>query len=301
MARRSRPQPGGTGIFSDTPRRIDSWYLALLPGLGVLLIVFGLPIFDLAFTSLHTMTGPAQIGNEFTFTNYTAFVGDPFYAAIMLRTIWLGFLVVVCCLLIAFPVAYLLARTSANWRGPVLLVVTSCMLVSSVVRNLGWFPILGESGLVNWLLLSIGLLHTPLQLVGHFSGVVIGLVHTQLPIMILTLTAVIQRIEPDLEEAARNLGASPFETLWRVVLPLSLPGIVAGSLLGFTLSISAFTTPSILGGNSVLIMAIYVAQQFQTVLNYPAGASAAILVLVTAAILTLIALRIRARGSEHHQ
>ena len=139
-------------------------------------------------------------------------------------------------------------------------------------------------------------MRTPLKLVGNTPGVVIGLVHTQLPIMILTLTAVIQRIEPDLEEAARNLGAAPWETFWRVVLPLSLPGVITGALLAFTLSISAFTTPAILGGNSLLIMATYIAQQFQTVLDYPKGASAALILMVTVALLTVAALRIRPRG-----
>jgi putative spermidine/putrescine transport system permease protein len=299
MARRLPHQPEPAKRIANRPARLDPWFLALLPTLGMLLIVFGLPIADLFYLSLHGMAGPAQIGDDLTFENYRAFAQDSLIAAVLARTIWLGLVVVGCCLLIAYPVAYLLARTSGRWRNPVLLVVTACMLISSVVRNLGWFPLLGESGLVNWLLLSLRLIHEPFQLVGKFPGVVIGLVHTQLPIMILTLTAVIQRIEPDLEEAARNLGAPPFETLWRIVLPLSLPGIIAGSLLCFTLTISAFTTPAILGGNSVLIMAIYIAQQFQTVLNYPAGASAAILLLVTAAVLTLIALRIRARGAAH--
>jgi len=279
--------------------RGDMWFWALLPSLATLFIVFGLPIVDLIYTSLHGMAGPAQITDRFTLENYSDFFNDTFMLNILGRTVWLGFVVVCCCLLVAYPVAYLLARTSAKWRDLALFLITASLLVSSVVRNLGWFPILGESGLVNWLLTSIGIIHTPIRMVGNFTGVVIGLVHAQLPIMILTLTTVIQRIEPELEEAARNLGAAPLEAFWRVMLPLSLPGIVSGSLLVFTLSISAFTTPAILGGNSVLIMAIYVAQQFRTVLDYPAGASAAILLLVTAAILTLTAMRIRARGSEH--
>jgi putative spermidine/putrescine transport system permease protein len=277
-------------------RRLDPWLIGLLPASLVLALVFGFPLAQLAFLSLHLSAGPAQIGDSITVENYSSILADPFFIEIMIRTLWLGLVVVIGCVLIAFPVAYFLARTAANWRGFVLLVVATCMLVSSVVRNLGWFPILGETGLVNWFLLSTGLTGVPLRLVGNTPGVVIGLVHTQLPIMILTLTAVIQRIEPDLEEAARNLGAASWETIWRVVLPLSLPGVVTGSLLAFTLSISAFTTPAILGGNSLLIMATYIAQQFQTVLDYPKGASAALLLMTVVILLTIAALRIRTRG-----
>jgi putative spermidine/putrescine transport system permease protein len=137
-----------------------------------------------------------------------------------------------------------------------------------------------------------------LSLIGNFTGVVIGLIHALLPFMILTLTTVIQRIEGDLEEAAANLGAGPLQTFWRVLLPLSLPGVVSGSLLVFAMAISAYTTPAILGGNRVLVMATYIAQQFHTVLNYPAGGTAAALLLVFAIVLTVLALQVRPAGER---
>jgi putative spermidine/putrescine transport system permease protein len=171
--------------------------------------------------------------------------------------------------------------------------VISPLLVSAIVRNIGWFPLLSQSGLVNWALLKLGVLGSPLPLVNNFTGVVIGLVHALLPFMILTLATVIERVEGDLEEAAANLGAGPLEVFWRVLLPLSLPGVVAGSLLVFTMAISAYTTPAILGGNRVLVMATYIAQQFRTVLDYPAGGTAAALLLVFAALLAMLALRLR--------
>lgn len=279
-------------------RGADPWMWSLLPALIVLGLVFGVPLAGLLSVSFHEMTGPAQMSASFTLENYTAFFGDPFYLRLMLETFRLGLLVVLCCLVIAYPIAYFLARTASRWRGMALFLVIAPLLVSSVVRNIGWYPILSEVGLVNSVLISLGVIAAPLTLINNFVGVVIGLVHALLPIMILTLTAVIQRIEVDLQEAAANLGAGPLLVFWRVLLPLSLPGVVAGSLLVFSMAISAYTTPAILGGNRVLVMAIYIAQQFRTVLNYPAGGTAAAALLLFTVLLTLLALRFRTKGSE---
>ncbi|HTY70357.1 MAG TPA: ABC transporter permease [Alphaproteobacteria bacterium] len=290
----------GSALAGARPRSAapDVWLWVLLPTLAVLGLIFGLPLADLIAVSVHEMTGPAQVGDALTLEHYRAFVTDPFFLVMVVRTFWLGFLVVAFCLAIGYPVAYYLARTTSRWRGMALFLVISPLLVSAIVRNIGWFPILGGSGVVNWILMSIGLIDEPLRLISNFTGVVIGLVHALLPLMILTLTTVIQRVEPELEEAAANLGAGPALVFWRVLLPLSLPGVVAGSLLVFAMAISAYTTPAILGGNRVLVMSTYIAQQFRTVLDYPAGGTAAALLLLFAALLTLLALRVRTKGGE---
>ena len=280
-------------VSRSRPRRPDFWLWVLLPTAFVLGVIFFAPIADLILASLHEMAGPGQVSTSFTLANYRAFLTDPFYFEILLRTCWLGLLVVGCCLIIGYPVAYYLARTQSRWRGFLLFLAISPLLISAVVRNMGWFPLLDQAGLVNWLLLKLGVVSSPLRLINNFTGVVIGLVHALLPFMILTLTTVIQRIDVDLEEAAVSLGAGPGRVFWRVLLPLSLPGIVSGSLIVFTMAISAYTTPAILGGNRVLVMATYIAQQFRTVLNYPAGGTAAAILLVFAAMLTILALRVR--------
>lgn len=277
-------------------RRIDGWLWILLPTLVVFAFIFVLPIVELILVSFHANEGPGQIGAAYTVGNYRAFLTDWFYLDILLQTCWLGFLVVVCCLVVGYPLAYFLARTHSRFRGFALFLVIAPLLISAIVRNIGWFPLLSQSGVVNWVLLELGLISTPMHLVSNFTGVVIGLVHALLPFMILTLTTVIQRIERDLEEAGANLGAGPLKVFWHVLLPLSLPGIVSGSLLVFTMAISAYTTPAILGGNRVLVMATYIAQQFRTVLDYPAGGTAAALLLLFASILTVLALRLRTRG-----
>jgi putative spermidine/putrescine transport system permease protein len=275
------------------PRQLAFWALLLLPMLIVLALVFGIPIADLFLLSFHRMAGLATVSDAFTISNYTDFISDTFFIRILLDTFRLGLTVVACCLVIGYPVAYFVARTRSRWRGVLLFLVISPLLVSTIVRNIGWFPILSDTGLVNWVLLRIGLINEPLKLMSNFTGVVIGLTHALLPFMVLILATVIQRIEPELEEASANLGAGPIETFWRVLLPLSLPGVLSGSLLVLTLAISAYTTPAVLGGNRVLVMAIYIAQRFRTVLDYATGATAAALLMLTAAMLTFLALRLR--------
>ncbi|MGZ3285832.1 MAG: ABC transporter permease, partial [Xanthobacteraceae bacterium] len=210
-----------------------------------LALVFAVPIGCLIVLSLYSMTGPATVGDHLTTENYLNFFTDFFYFRILLNTFWLGAVVVINCLVIGYPVSYFLARTRSRWRGFLLFMVVAPLLVSAVVRNIGWFPILSNSGLVNWLLLKFGLVSQPIPLISNFTGVVIGLVHALLPFMILTLTTVIQRIEPELEEASASLGAGPVRTFFEVMLPLSLPGMIGGSLLVFTMTIAAYTTPVI--------------------------------------------------------
>jgi len=270
----------------------------ILPAMVALLVVFWIPTFQLATNSFHRNAGLAQVGDAWTLENYVKFLSDPFYYGILLETFGLGFVVVCICIVIAYPTAYFLARTKTRWRGLLVFLVISPLLISVVIRNLGWLPILGSSGLVNWLLMSAGLLSSPVQLINNYTGVVIGLVHALAPFMIISLMTVIQRIEPELEEASINLGASPFETFWRVVFPMSRPGLLAGVLLVFTVVLSAFTTPAMMGGNRVLVMSTYISQQIRTALNYPFGAMAAVVLMLVTGGLTVVALRYQGEESK---
>lgn len=289
-----KPRPARRLASTDRPYRAWSagWFTLLVPGLVVLSLVFVLPLVFLAANSLHPGAGMGQVGPEWTLANYVRFLGDPFYLGILVDTMVIGLIVVSICAVIGYPVAYFLARTRSRWRGTLTFIVIAPMLISVVVRNLGWLPVLGDSGLINWLLLSTGLTAQPVKLVYNLTGVIIGLVHALSPFMILSLVTVIRRIEPELEEAAINLGAGPFETFWRVVLPLSRPGLLAGGLLVFTLSVAAYITPAMMGGKRVLVMAVYVEQQIRSVLNYPFGATAAVVLLAVTTLCTLLALRV---------
>lgn len=274
------------------PSARSGWGGLILPALVVLVVVFVLPIGQLAMNSFHRNAGMGTIDPAWTLDNYARFLGDPFYWGILLETFILGVIVVSICMVIGYPVAYFLARTRSRLRGALIFLVVSPLLISVVIRNLGWLPVLGSSGLVNWFLLGTGLLREPVQLINNYVGVVVGLVHALSPFMILSLMTVIQRIEPEIEEASINLGASPFETFWRVVLPLSRPGLLAGYLLVFTVVLSAFTTPGMMGGNRVLVMSVFIGQQIRSVLNYPFGGMAAVVLMVVTAALTVLALKL---------
>lgn len=273
------------------------WTL-LLPALATLSFVFVAPICILITVSFYQMTGAAQVGDVASLDNYIHFFSDSFYLRILMNTLVLGGVVVLFCLILGYPVAYCLARTNSRWKGFLLFLVVSPLLVSAVVRNIGWFPILSNGGLINWALMNLSIVSKPIPLISNFTGVVIGLVHALLPFMILTLTTVIQRIEPELEDAASSLGAGPVRTFFQVLIPLSLPGVVGGSLLVFTMAIAAFTTPVIMGGNRVLVMATYIGQQFRTVLDYAAGATAAAVLMIIVGLLTIAASKLGARKSE---
>lgn len=280
-----------------TTRQKGPWILLLAPAVIALTLVFFIPLLILASNSFHRDAGFGQISPEFTLINYWNFATDSFYLGILFETFLLATIVVTICAIIGYPVAYYLVRSTFKFKAILIFLVVSPLLISAVIRNLGWIPILGGNGLINWLLIKAGLISQPIQLVGNFTGVVIGLVHALLPFMIMSLMTVIQRIEPELEEASISLGATPMRTFWRVLLPLSTSGLMSGYLLVFTIAISAFVTPGMLGGKRVLVMATYIDQQIRTVLNYATAATAAVILMLVAGTLTIIALRL---PSEKH-
>lgn len=264
------------------------------PALVFLALLFAAPIGYLFTVSLHPGGGMGRVDPGWTLANYQRFATDAYYVGILWDTFLYGLTTAVVCAVLGFPFAYFLARTSSRWRPALLFVTVVPLLVSVVIRNLGWLPILGENGLLNWLLLRTDLVEQPHQWIFNYLGAVIGMVHVQFPIMILMLSATIRKIDPAIEEAAINLGATPWQTFWRVVLPLARPGLIAGALLVFMASISALVTPGILGGKRVMLMALYINQQIRAVLNYPVGATAAMLTMVAAIVAMLVAMRLMA-------
>jgi putative spermidine/putrescine transport system permease protein len=271
---------------------LDRWSILLIPGLITLTAVFFLPMLLLASNSFHANAGLAQISPTWTLENYINFVTDPFYLGILFDTFVLGGIVVTICMFIGYPVAYVLVRSRWRWKTMLVFLVVSPLMISTVIRNLGWIPVLGNNGLVNGALIGLGLLKQPVQLIGNYVGVVIGLVHALLPFMILSIMTVIERIEPELEEASISLGATPLVTFWRVLLPLSRPGVLSGYLLVFTIVMAAFVTPGMLGGKRVLVMSIFVEQQIRAVMNYAFAATAAVILMLSVGTLTFVALRL---------
>jgi putative spermidine/putrescine transport system permease protein len=258
----------------------------LSPLLFVLFVAFLLPVASLVPTSLHPYVPGRGIGEGITFEHYVKSLTDSFYLEILVRTVVLGLVVTLLTLVIGYPLAYILARSTSRWRHWLTLLVVFPLLLNLVVRTFGWIALLARRGLVNQWLMGLGITEEPIRLMFNFTGLLIGLTHIYLPFMVLALVATIQNIPRDLEEAAGVLGASRASVFLRVTLPLSVPGILAGSILVYVLTVSALVTPRLLGGPTYKVISTLVYEQFLQLLNWPAGSAVALV--MTAIVLALL-------------
>lgn len=261
--------------------------LALLsPATALMAIAFLLPMAWLARLSLDRAQDGGVLIRDFSASNYAQFFGDPFYRAILWRTFELGVVVTLLTLVCSYPIALFLFRSRSRWRAVLAVLTVSPMLVSSVVRTFSWMALLGDKGLINQVLLSLGLIHHPLALMINMVGVDIGLTQIEMPVMTLALIAGFARLDPTLEEAAHTLGAAPWRAFLRITVPLSAPGILLGCLITFVQVMSSFVTPTLLGGGRVYVMATTIYQEALETLNWPlAGAVSIILIAVLVACL----------------
>ncbi len=258
----------------------------IIPAVALLFTFFILPYVSIILMSFRTASSSAPYGDGYTVAHFATALGDGYVLGVLARTVGLGLLVTLITLVLGYPVAYHLARTRSRWKGLLYTLVLSPLLVGMVVRTFGWMIILSNNGVANQTLKSLGIIESSVQLMNNNLGVTIALVHVFLPFIILPLLGNIQAINPELESAARSLGASRFKAFTRVTLPLSIPGIQAGTILVFVLSISAYVTPAMLGGARAKTMAVLVVQYLVDNFRWPAGAALA-LILASTAILSV--------------
>jgi putative spermidine/putrescine transport system permease protein len=235
---------------------------------------------------------------QLTFDNYAKALGEIYYWDTLFLTFKLSLFVVVFTFFIGYPLAYFIVRhvRSRLLRSLLYIVVITPLFTSNIVRAFGWMVLLGRRGLVNDALQSFGITDGPLPLLyGQFS-IVLGLTYIMAPFMVLTVASVLQNIDRSVEEASYDLGASAWQTFINVTLPLSLPGVVAGSLIVFTLSVSAYVTPSILSGGRQNVTSMLIFQQYGTILNFQFGAALAVVLLAASLILIAGYLKALSRG-----
>lgn len=248
-----------------------------------LLVFLGLVIIPLGMTVLLSFYDWGQykgIVPEFTLKNWRDIASDSYFLEIFLRTFRIAVLVTVASIVIGVPEAYILNRMSPGWRSVFLLVVIGPLLVSVVARTLGWALLLGSTGVVNQGLMAAGLISEPLEFMFTETGVIIVLTHVLVPFMILAVWASLQRLDPQVENAAASLGAG-WITIWRrVILPQIVPGILSGAIIVFALAASAFASPAIIGGRRLKVAATLAYDEFLNTLNWPLGAAVATLLLV---------------------
>jgi putative spermidine/putrescine transport system permease protein len=268
-------------LEKSTGRRNRRTYLALLiPGVLGLVVSFVFPLAYMVRMSFNRGAPDGIIEETFTLDTYIQPLTDPYYWRVTLDTFQMGVTVGLLCVLVSYPVALFLARSTSKYRGLLIAVAIAPLLTSAVVRTYGWMVILGTNGLVNSTLDGMGLIDTPLKLTNNMTGVTIGLVEIFMPYAILAMISGFGRLSPQLEEAAGSLGASKLQIFTRVTLPLSLPGILTAFLLVFVLSISTFITPRLLGGGSVQVLATEIYDQTTGLLNWPFAAALSVILLV---------------------
>ena len=258
-------------------------FVPAMPALVFLFVVFVAP---LAILFLRSVTDPVPgVGN------YAALVTDVTYLTVLRNTIVVSIVVTATALLLSYPVAWFLVICPPGWMKLVFAIILLSMWTNLLARTYAWLVLLQNTGAINHFLMWIGVIDEPVQLVNNMFGVVVGMTYIMLPFMILPLHATISAIDPALMQAAAITGASPWRILRSVLLPLSLPGISAGCIMVFVMSLGYYITPALLGGPSDMMIAVLIAQQVQQMLNWGLGSAAAFILLTITLVIYFLYIR----------
>jgi putative spermidine/putrescine transport system permease protein len=266
--------------------------LLILPALFILALFYVLPYLNMTYISFLTPTKTGSYLFVFTFQNYVDNLSDPFFWKVVGKTLLMGMATTLACLVLGYPLAYHLARTTSRFKGVLFTLVISPLLVGVVIRCYGWMILLGDKGLINEALLRVGLISDKIGLMYNSFGIILALVQVFLPYIVLSLASSIQSINPELEYTARSLGASKSMTFLKVILPLSLPGVLSGSILVFVLAISSYAIPILLGGFKVLTVPLLITQTVLELFNWPLGSAMAITMFALTLFIILVYMRI---------
>ncbi len=251
-----------------------------VPAVVYLVVALLLPICVLFAFGFLTIERGRVVSGSFTLAHYRRILADPLSWQLFWRSFWLGSATTALCLVLGYPVAYLYSALGSFGKKCLLVAVISPLLTSALVRTYAWLVILGgRRGLLNTVLLRLGLVDTPVRILNTDWAVLIGLTQVHLPFMILPLMAALASRDRVLEESSQNLGASQVETFLRIVVPVSLPGIAAGTALVFALSYTNFIIPQLLGGGNYSTVAVKVYEQTIVILDWATGAALAALLL----------------------
>ena len=258
-----------------------------LIGPATIIVAIGLvfPVLILFRYSLNRFEPRVMMVEAFSLENYVKFFSDSYYIDIFLTTLRVSLICTIICLILGFPLAYVLARTQTRFKNLLIMLVVLPLFVGNAVRAAGWMTLFGSKGFLNSTLMGLGVIKTPMQIMFTEQAVIIGIIAVNLPFMVLTLQSVIEGIERNVEEAAFSLGAPPATMFWRILWPLALPGIIAGTILTFILGMNAYATPVLLGGPQFKMMGPLVFGQFQ-LNNWPFGAAVSYILMVSTLVLT---------------
>lgn len=249
-------------------------YILLIPGLSILILFLFIPL-------MHTI-GATFIGEGgFNFDQYISFFKDEYYIQIFKRTLKISLITSIVSVVLGMPVSYYISRSNKNIRGIMIACTVFPLLTNSVVRSFAWMNILGKNGVVNTMLMNMNIISKPLNILYTEFAIIIGTVYLFLPLMIVSLVGVMENIEDDLLEAAESLGASRLIAFFKIVFPLSVPGLIVGSVLVFTGSLTAYTTPQLLGGNTNMVLSTLVYQKAMTLGDWTGASVVATIMIIT--------------------
>jgi ABC-type spermidine/putrescine transport system permease subunit I len=279
----------------ERAQRRRTWLALTGPYALFLLFLLVVPFANVAMYSLHPYSPTKVFLPELTVANYLK-IFDLYYLRLFGRTLRLGLITMAVCIVLGYPLAYFLARSRARVQALGLFLLIMPLMVSAVIRVFGWIVILGRKGLVNQVLAVVGL--DPVRLLYSETAVVIGLVNIFIPFMVLPIMASIERIPPSLEEAAQNLGANWAQMFRRTILPLSVPGLLSGCLLVYSLSISAFVTPALMGNSRERMAAQQIYDEVLVSFNWPSASSLALTLVALTGVLMFCALLATRRASR---
>jgi spermidine/putrescine transport system permease protein len=268
-------------------KQLRFWMLA--PARVWMALFFALPLLIVVAYSVLTRGDYGGVEQPTTFENFTRLF-DPLYGAILLRSLMIAIVATAFCLLLGFPLALFISRAGRR-KNLYLQLVTLPFWTSFLVRTYAWLFLLRDTGLINTLLMKVGLISSPLPLLYNDGAVLLGLVYGYLPFMVLPLYATIERLDPALLEAAADLGARPLAALRRVTLPLALPGMLAGSVLVFIPCMGAYLTPDLLGGGKTVMAGNLIQNQFTTARDWPFGSAVSLMLMAINMLLLLPLMR----------
>jgi spermidine/putrescine transport system permease protein len=257
-----------------------------------MLLLFFIPLLIVFAYSLLTRGPYGGVMQPWTAESYGR-VFDPLYLEILWRSVWIAFLATALCLTLGFPLALYIARSTQH-KILLLNLVMLPFWTSFLIRTYAWMFLLRDTGLINSALEAMHLVRQPLPLLFNTGAVVLGLLYGYLPFMVLPLYATLEKLDPALLDAAEDLGASPWTTLWRVIVPLTKPGMVAGCLLVFIPCLGAYLTPDLLGGGKTVMVGNLVQNQFTTGRDWPFGSAVSLLLMA----LVVVVMRIVGRRGE---
>jgi putative spermidine/putrescine transport system permease protein len=290
-----RTTPSSEAAMAGAARRRNAILATILlaPAILFFLFAFVVPLLDLLMQAFR----PIGATGGFTLDNFSRVFLDPLGRKVLIDSIMLSAGTTVICLFLGFPLAYHAARSTPFMRSIILVLVSFPLLTSSVVRTFGWQVLLFPRGGLTTMLEAIGISDPPV-LIGTHLGVMIALSEIFLPFMVLTLFAVIRTIDESIEEAAIDLGDPPFMVWWRVTLPLSRNGLIGGSLLVFSLAMSSYVTPKLIGQSRVLTLATTIFEQAIVLLRYPVAAAFAVVLLAITMVVSILATRAMQKQKE---